>query len=94
MKTVCGTPNYIAPEILEGKEGHSFPVDIWSSGVVMYTLLFGKPPFESKDMKSTYKRILQNSYTFPEHTPVCENAKSLIRNMLQVNLTLNIQLLT
>ena len=52
-RTVCGTPNYIAPEILEGKEGHSFPVDLWSTGVIMYTLLIGKPPFESKDVKST-----------------------------------------
>lgn len=49
----------------------------------MYTLLIGKPPFESKDMKSTYKRILSNSYTFPSHTPVTEDARNLIRNLLQ-----------
>lgn len=83
-KTVCGTPNYIAPEILEGKHGHSFEVDIWSTGVILYTLLIGKPPFESKDVKSTYKRILANSYAFPEHTPVASDAKNLIRRMLQV----------
>ena len=35
-KTICGTPNYIAPEILEGKVGHSYEVDIWSLGVIMY----------------------------------------------------------
>ncbi len=35
-KTICGTPNYIAPEILEGKTGHSYEVDIWSLGVIMY----------------------------------------------------------
>lgn len=84
-KTICGTPNYIAPEILEGKEGHSFEVDIWSTGVIMYTLLVGKPPFESKDVKSTYRRILANSYSFPENHPVGPQAKSLIREMLQVN---------
>lgn len=82
-KTVCGTPNYLAPEILEGKDGHSFEVDIWSTGIVMYTLLVGKPPFEDKDMKTTYTRILSNSYTFPDHTFVSEDAKSLIRNILQ-----------
>ena len=84
-KTICGTPNYIAPEILEGKEGHSFEVDVWSTGVIMYTLLIGKPPFEAKDVKSTYKRILANQYSFPDHTPVCDHAKSLIRFMLQVS---------
>jgi len=40
--TICGTPNYIAPEILDGKTGHSYPVDIWSLGVIIYTLLIGK----------------------------------------------------
>lgn len=82
-RTICGTPNYIAPEILEGKEGHSFEVDIWSAGVILFTLLTGKPPFEAKDVKSTYKRILANQYAFPDHTIVSEHAKSLIRHMLQ-----------
>ena len=82
-KTVCGTPNYIAPEILEGKNGHSFEVDVWSTGVILYTLLIGKPPFESKDVKSTYKRILANSFVFPDHIPICEHAKNLIRHVLQ-----------
>jgi serine/threonine protein kinase len=82
-RTVCGTPNYIAPEILEGKEGHSFEVDIWSTGVLIFTLLFGKPPFESKDVKSTYKQILANNYAFPAHSEVAESARVLIRQMLQ-----------
>jgi hypothetical protein len=82
-KTICGTPNYIAPEILEGKEGHSFEVDVWSTGVILYTLLIGKPPFETKDVKSTYKRILANQYVFPDHSPIEENAKHLIKSILQ-----------
>lgn len=64
-RTVCGTPNYIAPEVLEGKAGHSFEVDIWSLGVIIYTLLIGKPPFETSDVKNTYKKIKMNSYSFP-----------------------------
>ena len=55
-KTMCGTPNYIAPEILKNV-GHSFEVDLWSIGIIIYTLLFGKPPFETSDMKTTYSKI-------------------------------------
>lgn len=41
--TICGTPNYIAPEILDGANGgHSYEVDVWSMGVIMYTMLIGK----------------------------------------------------
>lgn len=60
-KTLCGTPNYIAPEILN-KKGHSFEVDIWSIGCVMYTLLVGQPPFETKSLKDTYSKIKKCDY--------------------------------
>ncbi|KAL8174943.1 UNVERIFIED_CONTAM: Serine/threonine-protein kinase plk1 [Gekko kuhli] len=79
-KTLCGTPNYIAPEVL-GKKGHSFEVDIWSIGCIMYTLLVGKPPFETSCLKETYLRIKNNDYTIPSHiNPV---AATLIRKMLR-----------
>ena len=81
-RTICGTPNYIAPEILEGHHGHSYEVDIWSLGVILYTLLIGKPPFETQDVKTTYKRIQMNVYTFPEGTGISEHAKSLIQRIL------------
>ena len=54
-KTLCGTPNYIAPEVL-GKKGHSYEVDVWSLGCILYTLLVGKPPFETQTLKDTYNR--------------------------------------
>lgn len=77
-RTICGTPNYIAPEILEAKQGHSYEVDIWSLGVIIYTLLIGKPPFETSDVKTTYRRIRMNAYTFPNHVQIGEAAKDLI----------------
>ncbi|XP_048848078.1 serine/threonine-protein kinase PLK1-like [Brienomyrus brachyistius] len=78
-KTLCGTPNYIAPEVL-CKKGHSFEVDIWSLGCILYTLLVGKPPFETSCLKETYIRIKKNDYTIPRHINLL--AMALIRRML------------
>eukprot|EP00535_Pseudo-nitzschia_heimii_P003470 CAMPEP_0197186148 /NCGR_PEP_ID=MMETSP1423-20130617/13293_1 /TAXON_ID=476441 /ORGANISM="Pseudo-nitzschia heimii, Strain UNC1101" /LENGTH=819 /DNA_ID=CAMNT_0042637371 /DNA_START=190 /DNA_END=2649 /DNA_ORIENTATION=+ len=85
-KTICGTPNYIAPEVIQGDRatrGHSFQVDIWSIGVIMYTCLVGKPPYEAKDVKATYQRIMANVYSFPKHINISDDAKDLIVRMLQ-----------
>jgi serine/threonine protein kinase len=82
-RTVCGTPNYIAPEILEGKDGHSFEVDNWSIGVILYTMIVGRPPYECRDVKSTYKKILANSYSYPDLVPCSDGAKHLIQGILQ-----------
>lgn len=81
-RTICGTPNYIAPEVLDGKLGHSYEVDTWSLGVITYTLLVGKPPFETSDVKTTYRRIKMNAYSFPDHVPLSESSKSLITRIL------------
>eukprot|EP00668_Euglena_longa_P035297 GGOE01045343.1.p1 GENE.GGOE01045343.1~~GGOE01045343.1.p1 ORF type:complete len:684 (-),score=123.38 GGOE01045343.1:469-2520(-) len=84
--TVCGTPNYIAPEVLDGgKHGHSFEVDVWSLGVILYTLLVGKPPFETNDIKMTYHKIRNTSYSFPEGIEISSCAKRLIQRILQSN---------
>ena len=81
-RTICGTPNYIAPEVLEGKQGHSYEVDIWSIGVIIYTLIIGKPPFETSDVKTTYKRIRMNAYNFPDNVPISDSARDLITKIL------------
>ena len=64
--------------MLESKNGHSFEVDTWSIGVVMYTCLVGKPPFETQDVKSTYKLIKSNTYSFPSACYVSEKVCTYI----------------
>ncbi|ESK88533.1 cell cycle serine threonine-protein kinase cdc5 msd2 [Moniliophthora roreri MCA 2997] len=82
-KTICGTPNYIAPEVLfDTANGHSFEVDTWSIGVIIYTLVIGRPPFQTKDVKAIYTRIRDNEYEFPAERPVSTYAKTLIQAIL------------
>ena len=84
-RTICGTPNYIAPEILDGKNGHSYEVDIWSLGVIIYTLLIGKPPFETSDVKTTYKKIRMNVYNYPDNIKCSKESKDLIDGILHLD---------
>ncbi|OMJ69980.1 hypothetical protein SteCoe_32153 [Stentor coeruleus] len=81
-RTICGTPNYIAPEILEGTHGHSYEVDTWSLGVLIYTMLIGKPPFETNDVKLTYRRIKMNAYSFPDQVPISKEARDIVSEIL------------
>ncbi|KAF7301457.1 Serine/threonine-protein kinase [Mycena indigotica] len=76
-KTICGTPNYIAPEVLfDTASGHSFEVDTWSIGVILYTLVVGRPPFQTKDVKAIYQKIRNNDYSFPAEPPASPSMPS------------------
>ncbi|KAG8200307.1 hypothetical protein JTE90_028491 [Oedothorax gibbosus] len=78
--TVCGTPNYIAPEVLN-MQGHSFSADVWAMGCIMYAMLVGQPPFETSTLNETYYRITTNKYNIP--STLSEPARHLIVRMLQ-----------
>jgi len=71
--------------VLSSKLGHSYEVDLWSLGVIAYTMLFGRPPFETRDVKMTYRKIKHNNYTFPDHIQVDESSKSFIKALLRTD---------
>lgn len=85
-KTICGTPNYIAPEILDGA-GHSYEVDLWSYGVIAYALMVGRLPFENKEnnVNITYNKIRMCNYSFPEEAALSRSAKNFINKLLQLD---------
>ena len=62
--SLCGTPNYIAPEVLS-KLGHTPATEVWSVGCMAYALLCGAPPFETDSVNATYSRIRAGSFTLP-----------------------------
>jgi polo-like kinase 4 len=80
LRTLCGTPNYIAPEVLERKSS-SIESDIWSLGCVFVTLLTGRGPFEDKTIKMTLDNIRNCRYILPDI--MSESAKDLARQFLK-----------
>uniref|UniRef100_A0A4W4DMQ2 Serine/threonine-protein kinase PLK n=1 Tax=Electrophorus electricus TaxID=8005 RepID=A0A4W4DMQ2_ELEEL len=78
-RTICGTPNYLSPEVLN-KQGHGCESDVWALGCVMYTMLLGRPPFETTNLKETYRCIREARYSMP--STLSPQAKHLISTML------------
>ncbi|XP_067948111.1 serine/threonine-protein kinase PLK4-like [Watersipora subatra] len=78
--TMCGTPNYISPEVAQ-KEAHGLEADVWSLGCMFYTLLVGKPPFDTHAVKSTIHRVIIGDYEIPPG--ISREAADLIECLLQ-----------
>uniref|UniRef100_A0A7S2LSH2 Aurora kinase n=1 Tax=Leptocylindrus danicus TaxID=163516 RepID=A0A7S2LSH2_9STRA len=78
--TLCGTLDYLPPEMIEGRD-HDEQVDVWSLGVLMYEFLVGNPPFEAEGHSATYRRISRVDLRFPKG--MTEDAKDLISKLLQ-----------
>eukprot|EP00826_Nyctotherus_ovalis_P021209 TRINITY_DN16802_c0_g2_i4.p1 TRINITY_DN16802_c0_g2~~TRINITY_DN16802_c0_g2_i4.p1 ORF type:complete len:314 (-),score=48.97 TRINITY_DN16802_c0_g2_i4:541-1482(-) len=84
-RTVCGTPNYMSPEVLNAQVGHSYETDVWSVGVIMYVLIIGRAPFQAPSSKLIYSRIKTGIYIFPKDAEISDAAKDLITKMLNPN---------
>ncbi|KAJ3425213.1 ovarian-specific serine/threonine-protein kinase lok-related [Anaeramoeba flamelloides] len=87
--TKCGTPLYMAPEILEGKE-YSSKVDLWSAGAVLYQMLTGSAPFVAFDLNDLKQQFFElrlkgKPIEFPENIKVSTEAKDYVNSMLKIN---------
>eukprot|EP00002_Diphylleia_rotans_P031033 TRINITY_DN6425_c0_g1_i3.p1 TRINITY_DN6425_c0_g1~~TRINITY_DN6425_c0_g1_i3.p1 ORF type:complete len:347 (-),score=91.87 TRINITY_DN6425_c0_g1_i3:285-1325(-) len=86
LKTACGTPGYVAPEVLKG-QGYGASVDMWSVGVILYILLCGFPPFYDDNVQVLFQHIMAGNFTYPEPwwDDITESAKDLINHLLVVD---------
>ena len=83
LSSACGSPCYAAPEMIAGKKYDGLQADIWSAGVVLFTLLCGYLPFENRDTSILYKKILSGKYEVPSF--VSDKAKDFIKGILTVD---------
>lgn len=81
----CGTPAYLAPEIILEQGYHGFGADVWSLGVLLFALLTGSMPFVSDRLEVLQEKIVQGSFVFPPDVELGESARDLVRRMLELD---------
>jgi len=84
LETSCGTPDYVAPEVITAEGSYDKSVDMWSCGVITYVLLCGFSPFLSSTQTGLFEKIIKCEYDFPdpEWSTISEEAKDFIRHLL------------
>jgi serine/threonine protein kinase len=83
LHTTCGTPNYIAPEVIRNKGYHGSPADLWSCGVILFVLMAGYLPFDDTHQPALYKKIMRSDFTFPSWFST--DAQNFITRILDPN---------
>lgn len=83
LHTTCGTPNYVAPEVINNKGYNGAKADLWSCGVILFVLMAGHLPFEDTNLMSLYKKIFKAEFTCPSWFST--SAKKLIKRILDPN---------